>query len=320
MELENWQEILINQLNWPKLQKLRSKLNEAKHAALWQKIMEDSNQLPSFKTSHLILHQSVVEIGHLDEFSQKEHELFLKVLKYFIPWKKGPFKLFGHEIDAEWRSDLKWDRIAARMRPLKDKIVADIGCHNGYFMFRMAAHEPKLVIGFEPYAKHWHAFSLMQRYANLPNLCFELLGIEHIHLFPQFFDTVFCLGILYHHTDPIGLLSKIYSSLKKGGELIVDCQGIAGEMPVALTPQGRYAKARGIWFLPTISALQIWLKRARFQKIECFYDEPLTSLEQRTTTWAPIPSLRDFLHPDDSSLTVEGYPAPRRFYVKAIKP
>ena len=36
---------------------------------------------------------------------------------------------------------------------LKNKIIADIGCNNGYYMFRMAAHSPKLVLGFEPYVE-----------------------------------------------------------------------------------------------------------------------------------------------------------------------
>jgi len=30
------------------------------------------------------------------------------------PWRKGPFELFGLHIDTEWRSDWKWDRLAAQ--------------------------------------------------------------------------------------------------------------------------------------------------------------------------------------------------------------
>ncbi|MFO0447474.1 MAG: DUF1698 domain-containing protein, partial [Pseudomonadota bacterium] len=35
----------------------------------------------------------------------------------------------------------------------------------------------------------------------------------------------------------------------------------------------------------------------------------------RSTAWAPIKSLQDFLDPQDSTRTVEGYPAPWRHYL-----
>ena len=41
--------------------------------------------------------------------------------------------------------------------------------------------------------------------------------------------------------------------------------------------------------------------------------------EQRKTPWIEGQSLEDFLDPDDSSKTVEGYPAPARVYVRLIK-
>ena len=47
-------------------------------------------------------------------------------------------RLFGVDIDTEWRSDWKWDRIEPHLGvSLEGKVVADIGCANGYFMFRM---------------------------------------------------------------------------------------------------------------------------------------------------------------------------------------
>jgi hypothetical protein len=51
-----------------------------------------------------------------------------------------------------------------------------------------------------------------------------------------------------------------------------------------------------------------------------FYSEPLSIEEQRSTEWASIKSLNDAL--DCSSgltTTVEGYPAPHRFYVKCYR-
>lgn len=273
--------------------------------------------LNDIKASHIHLDKAVVELGVADDIPVSSQGTFEGFLQELMPWKKGPFNLCGTEIDAEWRSDVKWERLLPYVGSLQGKRIADIGCNNGYFMLRMAAEHPEFVIGFEPVVKHWYTFDFLNHLAQQPNLFFELLGVEHIDLFPNMFDVMFCLGILYHHTDPVSLLRKMRTALAKGGTLIIDCQGIPGEEPVALTPQNRYAGATGIWFLPTESCLRHWLSRAGFQKVEVFYNEVLSPEEQRSSAWAPIKSLADFLDPVDSTRTVEGYPAPRRFYLLA---
>ncbi len=59
--------------------------------------------------------------------------------------------------------------------------------------------------------------------------------------------------------------------------------------------------------------------RAGFTQVRCFFAQPLSIEEQRRTAWAEVDSLREFLNPDDFSLTVEGYPAPWRYYAIARK-
>lgn len=262
---------------------------------------------------------AVIKIGQSADLDSSEPGRLASTLRTFCPWKKGPFEILGQPIDSEWRSDLKWERLLPHISPLAGRTVADIGCHNGYFMFRMLAQEPQRVIGFEPVPKHFWAFQMLQNLIRGDRLHFELLGVEHIHLYARFFDSIFCLGILYHHTDPIGLLRKMHQALAPGGELVVDCQGIPGEMPVALTPKKRYAKAKGIWFLPTQTCLEHWIRRAGFQNIRMVFAAPLSVTEQRRTAWANIDSLAEFLNPEDDTQTIEGYPAPWRFYAIATK-
>jgi tRNA (mo5U34)-methyltransferase len=275
--------------------------------------------LSTLRSDYFDFADAAVTIGKAGELSPQQRQTLLSSLKVFRPWKKGPFQLFGIDIDAEWRSDWKWERIVPFIAPLTGRRVADIGCHNGYFMFRMAHQQPACVIGFEPVAKHFWNFQLLQNIVRSDNLTFELLGVEHLHLYPTFFDTIFCLGILYHHTDPVSLLRKLRHALAPAGEIIIDCQGIPGDLAVALTPRKRYANARGVWFLPTRSCLENWLLRAGFHDVRCFFAEPLSVEEQRRTAWADIDSLQEFLDADDPALTIEGYPAPWRFYVRAQK-
>lgn len=319
LEQKDYLEKYENDINASAIRDLRTIKKDLIYDSKLTNYKNALDELKFFKTSHRNYQPDAVEIGTKDEMSEEEYEIFQKSLRTFIPWKKGPFKLFGQYIDAEWQSHIKWNRIINHCSDLKGRKVADIGCHNGYFMFKMAEYHPELVIGFEPYAKHLLNFQLMQNFAQEPNLFFELLGIEDIDLYPKFFDTIFCLGILYHHTDPISLLRKMYSSLNTGGEIIIDCQGIDGEEEVALMPKNRYAQARGIWFLPTVNCLKNWLSRTQFREIQVLYNDFLEPTEQRTSEWAPINSLENFLDSNDPKKTVEGYPAPKRFYVKALR-
>jgi tRNA (mo5U34)-methyltransferase len=61
------------------------------------------------------------------------------------------------------------------------------------------------------------------------------------------------------------------------------------------------------------------LKRAGFSDIELVDVSRTTVQEQRSTEWMRFESLKDYLNPDDQSLTVEGYPAPRRAIFVAQK-
>jgi tRNA (mo5U34)-methyltransferase len=121
----------------------------------------------------------IIRIGGAADLTSNDRQLVYKVLRAFMPWRKGPFSVFGIDIDAEWRSERKWNRIAAELPDLSGKIVADIGCNNGYYMFRMAHHRPALVLGFEPYIQHYYTFQTLNTFAGQRQLRVELLGIEH---------------------------------------------------------------------------------------------------------------------------------------------
>lgn len=278
------------------------------------------NTLPSHPVRHKVYDQDMVEIGAREEWNQAEHGALVEALKVLIPWRKGPFKVFGVEIDAEWLSDWKWQRVRPVLPDLKGKRVADIGANNGYYMFRMVPHEPECVIGFEPNLRYWYTFEFLQKYAQEPNLAMELLGVEHMELFTRFFDVVFCMGIVYHHENPIGLLKGILQSMRKGGTLIMESMGIPGDASMALFPEKRYAKVPGTWFVPTLPCLLNWMHRAGFREVQAVHSLQLTTSEQRSTFWSPNESLSDFLNPEDPSLTVEGLPAPWRFVATGVKP
>lgn len=250
------------------------------------------------------------------DLSDAQREQILETAKTLKPWRKGPFDICGIYIDTEWQSNIKYNLIAPHI-DLKDKVVADVGCNNGYYMFRMLEQRPKRVIGFDPSAQTYLQFLFVNHFVKSDCLEYEMLGIEHIEHYNHTFDVIFCLGVLYHRSDPVASLKSLHRSLNKGGEIVIDTIIIEGEEEVCLFPKERYAAMRNVYFLPTVPALKNWLYRAGFEDIEVLALKPTDTEEQRQTEWIDSFSLNNFLQNDDSSKTIEGYPAPIRAYVKA---
>ena len=244
---------------------------------------------------------------------------FEEVLSMFLPWRKGPLKVGKTQIDTEWRSDWKWQRISSNIEPLKGKQVLDIGCGNGYHLFRMLGAGADLALGIDPTILFNYQFNLLQKLSH-PNRAY-LLPLRSEHL-PQFggFDTVFSLGVLYHQRSPIDHLKELLSFTKPGGELVLETLVVEGDQNTLLIPQDRYAKMANVWFIPSTSMLELMLRRAGVIDVKTV-DVNVTSLEeQRATRWMQFQSLADYLDPTDKTKTVEGYPAPTRAILVARKP
>ncbi len=309
----------LPQADHKKIRLLREKndslLNSNKKGFLAYRLPFES--VRHLRARSLQLDSDVVCIGEADDISLEERQHVHSVLRGFMPWRKGPFEVFGIEIDAEWRSNRKWDRLIPAMPDLAGKVIADVGCNNGYYMFRMAHHNPAMVIGFEPYHHHYFTFRTLNSFAGLDNLHLELLGVEHMPLYRNCFDIVFLLGIIYHRISPVEMLKELKTSIKPGGTLIVESQAIPGDDPVALFPEERYAKVPGTYFVPTAACLRNWLIRSGYEDVEFFCSHPMSSSEQRRTDWMVFESYEDYIDTCNRELTVEGYPAPVRVFFKA---
>ncbi|WP_456391475.1 tRNA 5-methoxyuridine(34)/uridine 5-oxyacetic acid(34) synthase CmoB [Nitratifractor sp.] len=240
-----------------------------------------------------------------------------KTARMLMPWRKGPFRLGRLLIDSEWQSQIKYNLLCPHF-DLRDKMVGDIGCNNGYYLYRMLAQKPAKLVGFDPSALYYSQFRFLERFFG-SGISYELLGVEHLEYYEEPFDTLFCLGVLYHRSDPVSTLKSLKKGLKKGGELFLDTFMIEGEEEICLTPAGRYSKIPNIYFIPTISALKNWCHRAGFGSVEVLAVKSTDRTEQRKTEWIATQSLEDFLDPEDPTRTVEGYPAPKRVYIRAIR-
>lgn len=258
-----------------------------------------------------------VKLGRADEI---DNELRLKLRSSLIsmwPWRKGPFEVFGISIDSEWRSDLKWERVIGKLKPLKNRHILDIGSSNGYYMFRMLEHNPAMVMGIEPYTNFYYQFMLLNSIAEIKNIFTLPLKFEDTTTLTKRFNTVFCMGILYHRKSPIDFLTQIRKMLTADGELVLETLIIEGDSHTALVPEERYAKMPNVYFIPTVPVLISWLKNAGFKNARCVDVSVTTAGEQRKTEWINTETLSDFLDPDDCSKTIEGYPSPIRAVIIA---
>ena len=284
----------------------------------WKNILpyqEAIKNLPSYDEVSMNLCDKV-EI-QIPTLSIEQSEQIKQTALLMKPWRKGPFQINDLFIDTEWQSQMKYNLLEPHFN-LKDKIVGDIGCNNGYYLFRMLTHEPKKLIGFDPSAIYYSQFQFINHFIK-SDIVYELLGVEHVEFYEHKFDILFCLGVLYHRSDPVAMLKSLFKGLNKGGELILDTFMIDGEAEMCLTPKDRYSKIPNIYFVPTVNALTNWCYRAGFESIEVLEMVVTDHNEQRKTEWIDGQSLEDFLDPTDETKTVEGYPAPKRVYIKAIK-
>ena len=300
-ELEPWANVLAEQFS--------QGLSEKRYGDLprWREALA---QLPDIQPNRIFLDAS--SVGCEGPVSTKHRAQLESALRGLHPWRKGPFELFGVNIDTEWRSDWKWDRLAEAIEPLSGRRVLDVGCGSGYHCWRMLGAGAHEVIGIDPTPLFILQFKAIQRY----------LGGDHIHVLPtvmealprplRAFDTVFSMGVLYHRRSPMEHLLELRDALRPGGQLVLETLVVEGDVNTVLVPSGRYARMGNVWFLPSPDALVLWLKKLGFKDPQVIDVTTTTTEEQRSTDWMTFHSLAQFLDPDDASKTIEGYPAPRR--------
>jgi tRNA (mo5U34)-methyltransferase len=282
----------------------------------WQEVL---NHLPDAIPTIVNLNQPAIEVGIEVDLTEDQHDRLLEQLQHFHPWRKGPFNLFGHYIDTEWRSDWKWDRLADHIAPLSGRKVLDIGCGSGYHCWRMRGAAADFVLGIDPTIVFVMQYFAMQRYIQDHHVNVLPLGIEDLPADLNCFDSVFSMGILYHRRDPGQHLQELKNCLREGGELVLETLVIDESVGEVLVPEGRYAQMKNIWAIPSVSKLESWLQQSGFNNIRCI-DVTVTSIEeQRVTDWMQYQSLADYLDPNDQTKTIEGYPAPARAIVLAEK-
>ncbi|EOC1349781.1 tRNA 5-methoxyuridine(34)/uridine 5-oxyacetic acid(34) synthase CmoB [Cronobacter dublinensis] len=277
------------------------------------------DNLPALAPDRLDLLHSVSAQSDtpLSDGQRKRIEQLLRTL---MPWRKGPFSLYGIDIDTEWRSDLKWDRVLPHITPLAGRTILDVGCGSGYHLWRMVGAGAQLAVGIDPTQLFLCQFEAVRKLLGGDNRAHVLpLGIEQMPALNAF-DTVFSMGVLYHRRSPLEHLWQLKDQLVNEGELVLETLVVEGDENTVLVPGERYAQMRNVYFIPSAPALKNWLEKCGFVDVRIADYSVTTVEEQRRTAWMQTESLADFLDPQDATKTREGYPAPLRAVLVARKP
>lgn len=281
-----------------------TRLAEPPFAELVNRLGKISTQPKSIKIDEGVVHfyGSYASAESAEQARSLAHAL--------IPWRKGPFRLFDFDLDAEWRSDAKWNRLAPDLPDLSGKLVADVGCNNGYYLFRVATEGARHVIGFDPTLKYWLQYQLLAAHAAPFPVSFLPLGWQALTGVNDAFDVIFLMGVNYHEAQPLNLLHTCRSALKPGGLLICESVTVDADRDFEIFPAGKYAGIGGVYGVPTPRALQRQLQSAGFRNVTVQHTARMTIAEQRSGEFSPQKSLADFVTVEGTS--IEGYPILQR--------
>lgn len=311
--LEEWKNVLPPLLEKELLEENNGNLSS------WLPALDAIKQFPASTDSSI--NQSVVSAVSNKITSQQQANLRIQ-LKEFMPWRKGPFNIEGVEIDTEWRSDWKWDRVLPHLAPLKNRKVLDVGCGSGYHLWRMLGEGAKLAVGVDPSILSMGQFLILKHFIGEEKPAFFLpLTLEALPVINKAdeFNTVFSMGVLYHRKSPIDHILDLKKHLTPGGEMVLETLVVPEEFGQLLVPKERYGQMNNVWFLPSVPELIRWVEKCGFKNVRCVDLNQTSIKEQRTTEWMKWNSLETFLDPDNSSKTIEGYPAPLRAVILATK-
>ena len=264
-------------------------------------------QLPRLRPSRVSFGATVSASLGNDHALEPGHRRDLEqALRCLMPWRKGPFDLFGVFVDAEWRSHLKWARIAPHLE-LSGRRVLDAGCGNGYYGWRMLDAGAESVTGVDPSLLYTLQNAAIGAYLGQRRNLVLPLRLEDLAV-RQPFDIVLSMGVVYHHRDPAAHVYALARHTHAQSTVVLESLVVDG---APLRPK-RYAAMRNVHVVPNAALLRRWLADAGFRCAELVDVSATTPAEQRATAWMPYHSLADALDPADPERTVEDYPAPKR--------
>lgn len=142
------------------------------------------------------------------------------------PMEKGKFVSFAvhtgerdtpHELEIQPRFMREMAMYQFCLSFVKGKKVVDLGCGEGYGAAYLASEAEK-VIGID--TSH-EAMTDAKRKYNLPNLCFEVMDVNYLQYYGDYFDVAISMAVIEHLKDYCRHINEAHRVLKGSGLFIL---------------------------------------------------------------------------------------------------
>ncbi len=167
------------------------------------------------------------------------------------------------------------------------KDVIDIGCWTGGTTLLLKALGANKVLALEEVQKYARTARILvsdiyeqERVTCKGTSVYDLDSIEE-------YDIAYFPGVLYHLSDPIVALRRLFNALKDGGEIYIESAGLRNPDRAVCAyignergePDRDIAQRFGwTYYIPSLRCLEKWLIEAGFCNIKCTYIESVNRL------------------------------------------
>lgn len=168
------------------------------------------------------------------------------------------------------------------MSDFLNKSVFDIGCWTGGTALLLAALGSR-VVAIEEVVKYAETAAILVKYFDLSDqveVMSKSLYECNTNQFLDRFDIVHFPGVVYHLTDPLLALRILFNSLKLGGSILIESEGIDhpepfcrfdGSMIIQEGTKDEMNRGGWNWFIPSPSALSRMMEEAGFEDVQTLW-------------------------------------------------
>ncbi len=186
--------------------------------------------------------------------------------------------------------------------------ILDAGCGTGNTIIHLAENNKKLkFVGFDNSKTSLIKAVTLSESKNLSNVIFKKWNLRVSLPYKNYFEIIYCLGVLHHTADPIAVLKNLYHALKDDGELYL----------WIYSKYGRYKHSLNMRLLSMLLKNKSReIDELNFTKEFIFNTKNITPLNDLVQTYSEDPSLNEmfsdpiwiadqFLNPNEILLSME---------------
>ena len=159
----------------------------------------------------------------------------------------------------------RWDLYGLPKEMFGEDFI-DVGCWGGGFVYEAVNRGARFALGVDSVASdNWTEGDFAVR---------QFLQMDvyspHFLSLPRF-DVMLCAGVLYHVTDPVGLMLRLKALLKDDGMLYLETATFADSEPlVQFCPGNSFDMNNSNWFIPSASFIACLYQEIGFKHIDSF--------------------------------------------------